>query len=105
MRKRLFILWLPVLFACNRAIDHEYVSKKMWEYDSGFSVGEGDFMHFSEKQNLFSLRGDTIYYKGRPKAILASLSKKYFNLTVRSIESGELGYYRNIEESMHWMDD
>ncbi len=89
------------LFSCANNIDIDYIKSKIWEHDSGFSVGEVDFMTFKNDQILFQLRGDTIYYSGNPKALIKSLDKKYFNLTVTSMDGKESGIYRNQEESLH----
>ena len=88
------------LVSCKDRVDIEYVRSKVWEHESGFRIGEGDFVVFRNNENLFQLRRDTIYYSDTPKALVKWLDKKRFNLTVVSIDGKESGVYRNQEESL-----
>jgi len=90
---------LITLASCNH-IDYEYIKKKIWNYDSGYRVGKGDFILFKSDQNLFKIKKDTIYYENRAVALITKLDKKLYNLTIKSIESNEIGLYRNDEESL-----
>ena len=99
--KFLFVLiFLLGIFSCNNAVDFVYVKSKVWSYDGGFKIGKGDFILFNEEEKLFALKGDTIFYEGRPRAIVTSVNKKLFIMEVQSIDGRETGIYRNTEESL-----
>lgn len=76
-----------------------YVNEKMWSYDRGFKIGEGDIVDF-EKPGLFKLRQDTIYYKETPKAIVKRLNKYFYEMTISSLDGKQTGRYRNVEEQL-----
>ena len=80
--------------------DLDYVKEKTWSYDSGFRIGEGDFVSFKDS-NLFRLQYDTIYYKGSPKATVKTVNKHFYQMTVTSITGKQAGSYTNIEEFTH----
>lgn len=88
-----------LFFSCNR-VDLEYVKSKSWNHDSGFRVGEGDFIILKGDQKIFELKNDTIFYKGNPRALVQSLDKKNYNLIISSIDHQSIGVYRNDEESL-----
>lgn len=98
--RNLAILFLSVFFCSCGGVDYKYVKSKYWSYDEGFRVGKGDFMFFDKGNENFSINGDTIFYKSKPTAIIVDLNKKYFSLTLKSIETGELGRYRDESESL-----
>ena len=95
-----FILFSVFIIVSGCGVDRDYVRQSEWVWDSGFRIGQGDFMKFDKQENIYQLNGDTIYYRGKPKAVLIALSKKFFNLTIRSVETGEIGYYNDIAESV-----
>src|SRR4051812_1193165 len=72
-----FILFLGC--SCNNKHDYAYVRSHLWNYDTGFRVGEGDFVEFQNDSKLFELKEDTIFYKGMPREIIKSVDKKLFN--------------------------
>jgi len=80
--------------------DYAYVKERRWAWDKGFSVGRGDVLFFGGDTGVFILRHDTILYQQKPRALVVELDKEMFNLTVRSIETGETGYYRDEGESL-----
>lgn len=100
--KFLYISVLSVTFlSCKEDIDLSYVKSNLWSYDSGFKIGEGDFVEFDRKQKIFELKGDTIFYNGNPRAIIESINKKYFLMKIKSIDGKEKGEYTNVEERLH----
>lgn len=94
------LIFLLAICSCSEPIDSTYVKSKTWSYDGGFKVGKGDFILFDEKEKLFELKGDTIYYEGKPRAIIKSVKKKTFTMQIKSIDGKEIGTYRNPEESL-----
>lgn len=91
---------LVAMVSCNEPVDGTYVRSKTWSYDGGFKIGKGDFVLFDDKEKLLDLKGDTIYYEGKPRAIIESVNKKAFIMKVKSIDGKEAGTYRNPEESL-----
>lgn len=101
MRLKLVIIFFVVIISsCNNDIDYQYIKSKTWNHDSGFKIGKGDIVEFKGSQTLFELKEDTIYYDSQPRAIIKALNKKYYNLTVTSIDGKETGSYRNDDESL-----
>lgn len=86
--------------SCKRGLDLNYIKSKTWSYISGFKIGKGDFILFDKKNELFDLKRDTIYYEGKPRAIIIELNKKMYAMKVRSIDGKASGEYRNPEESL-----
>lgn len=84
-------------FACGDSFDASYVRSKTWSYDGGFKVGKGDFIIFHNKEKLFDLKGDTIYYEGKPRAIVKSIDKSAFSMTVKSLDKKEIGTYIDLD--------
>lgn len=95
-----YIILLFLFFAiesCESSIDRKYIEENLWSYKSGFKVGKGDFISFS-KNNIFELKGDSIYYNNKPIAIVKSVDKKNFLMHLKSIDGKEHGIYRNVNE-------
>lgn len=86
--------------SCKRGLDLNYIKSKTWSYERGFKIGKGDFVLFDENNRLLDLRNDTIYYEGKPRAIIVELNKELYSLKVRSIDGKASGEYRNPEESL-----
>jgi hypothetical protein len=116
LRKKVFIITLMVITTiiifnwsfCRAVIsvltskviepDVEYIKSAQWSHDSGFKVGMSDFLEFDENDLTFELKGDTINYKGKPKAIIYRLNKYLNGLEVISIDTKEIGHYTNTKE-------
>lgn len=81
--------------------DLQYVKEKTWSYDSGFKIGEGDFVSF-DRTKLFQLHQDTIYYRSSPKALINRLNKHFSEMTVSSMDGKQKGTYTNVEERLQW---
>ena len=77
----------------------QYVKEKTWSYDSGFKIGDGDFVSFDSAE-LFQLHGDTIYYRNSPKALVKRLNKYFYEMTISSIDGKQKGAYTNVEERL-----
>ena len=100
MRYLFILTFVLLVMSCNNEpVDLTYVKSKTWSYDHGFKIGRGDFVLFEEKEKLFELKRDTIYYEGKPRAIIKNVNKKTFIMEVQSIGSNETGEYRSTEES------
>ena len=91
--------FLTGIISCNiEAVDLALVRSSNWQYDNGFKIGEGDFLSFDEGSKVFALRGDTIWYKGQPCALIKKMNKKNNELVVESLDKKEKGIYINMEE-------
>jgi len=102
MKKALLFSTIMILFIFIKIFffspfSEEYIKKTEWRFESGDKVGEGDFMEFTTSKNIFYLKNDTIYYKNKPKAIIESSNRIFYTLTVENINSGEKGYYIDME--------
>jgi hypothetical protein len=84
----------------NAKTDSAYVKDKLWSYDGGFKIGQGDFLEFRMGTTVFDLRGDTIFYKSKPRAKVTRLNRRLFQMRVESIETGEKGTYLNVDEQL-----
>jgi hypothetical protein len=100
MKVLFFLLSLVMILSCSDSIDVDYVKSKMWSYEKGYKVGQGDFINFDNKHKMFDIKEDTIYYGNIPKAIIIKVNKPNFELTLSSLNRKETGVYRNIEESL-----
>lgn len=86
-------IFFLLLSSCGTNIDNKCVEDNHWLYDSGFQIGEGDFMRFDLN---YSIKGDTIFYKNIPRAKCKSIFRN--ELKIESLDSKEKGYYINVEE-------
>ncbi len=93
----IMIIILGLLISCKKDINLQYVRDNMWQYDKGMKVGQGDFMEFDDPE-LFDLQNDTIYYKGKAKAVVTDVSVRDNELTVKDLVTGFNGYYINVIE-------
>ena len=103
MKERYLLFLLLLMLSCHErkpisASDFEYIKEKMWSYEGGIKIGQGDFVTFPDT-GLFQLHGDTIFYKNQPRATVERLNKQKFELTIRAVSDNNRGKYRNIEES------
>ena len=88
-------LCLLFLSSCKHSIDTDYIKNTGWSYDKGYRIT--DFINF--KQGLgYSIKGDTIFFENKPRAIIIALDKKGFNLTIRSLDGKNIGHYMDEKE-------
>lgn len=80
MRILFFLAFLFMIFSCKDSVDINYVKSKMWSYEKGFKVGQGDIIVFDDKHKIFEIKGDTIYFNNNPRAIIRNVSKKNFQM-------------------------
>jgi len=66
---------LVVLYSCKDA-NLNYVQSNLWQWDSGYKIGDGDFVEF-DTSNYYRLSHDT-YFQMREfqNALLYGLMKK-----------------------------
>lgn len=48
------------LFGCRQPADLEYVKSTAWIHNTGYRIGQGDYVAFLKGQTLFLLHNDTI---------------------------------------------
>lgn len=77
--------------------DIEYIQTNQWQYESGYKIGEGDFLEF-DIDTVFVLQSDTIVYKSVPKATIVRLDKYLNEIEIRSLNTKQSGIYVNSEE-------
>jgi hypothetical protein len=65
-------------------------------YDSGFRIFE--YMDFEKTD--YSISRDTIFYKNVPKCVIVNLDKSKSELTIKSLDDGKMGYYRDEREML-----
>ena len=83
------------LYSCKHA-DLNYVKTNLWQWDSGYKIGDGDFIEF-DTSNYYRLSHDTIIREGIPKCTVTWTDAKSYEMKVRSF-NGEYGLYINTEE-------
>lgn len=85
----LAILSLLLITRCSQMNDE--IKKSWWKYGSGYHIG--DVLRFDDN----NLKGDTIYSKNEPKAIISSCGKGVFRqnavLEIKDLETGKVGTY------------
>ena len=102
MKKTIIVALIILLFLIIKIFyfsssTEKYIEYAEWRYESGFKIGEGDFMDFTTSKDIFFLKNDTIYYKKTPKAIIVSSNKLFYTLTIKSIDNGNVGKYIDME--------
>ena len=85
------IIVLLTLLSCESRNDNV---KTNWKYMKGYHFG--DFLSF--KNENIKIHGDTIYRDSHPYAIIENFEKTFLfgtenKLTLKNIETGELGFY------------
>ena len=80
----------------SKKADMEYVKTSLWQWDTGFKIGEGDFVDF-DTTNFYTISNDTIFRKGVPRCIVIETDKDRYSMKIESL-AGELGYYFDSEE-------
>lgn len=93
-------LTMLMLLSCQRPIDVKSVETSLWTWDGGFKVGEGDVISFAIPQQLFAMKGDTLYYRGNPRAIIVEVMDSGYRMKLTSLDRKEVGFYRNVDESL-----
>jgi len=97
--KKTFPMIAGLLFAgssvsCGHT-DLNYVRSSQWVWDSGYKIGDGDFVDFDS--DFYILSHDTIYRKGIPKCVVIKTDKKGYQMVVKSLD-GQIGYYDDTQE-------
>ena len=101
MKKVYYLILSVIFFSCKNSISQEdlkYVKENTWQWDKGFKIAEGEFVSFDKNSLVYKLSNDTIYYHNIPTALIKKINKKYYELTVSSIDGKSKGVYINIEE-------
>jgi hypothetical protein len=86
---------VPLLFSCHH-IDPNYVQSNLWQWDSGYKIGDGDFVDF-DTSAYYNLSHDTIFREGIPNCIVVWTDAKSYQMKVKSF-TGQTGLYINTEE-------
>lgn len=94
--RRLTSVLIFAVSSCNR-VDVDYVKSNLWQHEKGFKVGKGDFIDF-DNNTVFDLKSDTIYYKGRPRAVIVDVDSIENTLLLFDVESKAEGLYVNTQE-------
>ena len=91
-----FVFSIVIFIAsCKSNIDIEYIKSTGWSYDKVYRVT--DFISF--KQGLsYSINGDTIIFENKPRAIIISLDKGAYDLTIKSLDGKNIGHYMDERE-------
>ena len=85
---------LVVLYSCKHA-DLNYVQSNLWQWDSGYKIGDGDFVEF-DTSNYYRLSHDTILREGIPKCIVVRTDAQNYEMKIKSF-AGQTGIYINTE--------
>ena len=90
MKLLYLFLGLSLFISCH-TIDQNSLKDCWWKYGGGFRTGEVIMFDGS------NIKGDTIFRKDKPAAIIRYCGDRYFAngliLEIQSIETGELGTY------------
>lgn len=68
-----------------------YVTKTMWQYQTGHRFVSSDFIKFYEPS--WDLSGDTIFHMDKPIGIVTSASEYWETMTVESLDGNDEGVY------------
>lgn len=92
MKNWLCYLLTSLLFT-SCAVHDEELKKGFWKFGGGYYIG--DFLDF----NTYDLRNDTIYFRGKPEAILKSTTKGFMGyedyMIIQDLNSDETGRYHH----------
>jgi hypothetical protein len=96
----LFILFVISLFvvSCKHSIDTDYIKSTGWAYSEGYRVT--DFLTF-DASGYYSIRHDTLFIHGKPRAVIIDLDKESYDLTIRSLDGKKEGHYMDEREMFH----
>ena len=75
----------------SKKVDINYVKSAVWQWDKGFKIGDGDYVHF-DKTDFHTISHDTIFRKGIPRCLIIETDKEKYLMIVKSL-IGEIGYY------------
>jgi hypothetical protein len=90
------ICTLVLLFLSCHHADLKDVQSNLWQWDSGYKIGDGDFVDF-DNSTYYKLSNDTIFKEGIPKCIVVWTDAKNYEMKVKSFD-GQTGIYINTEE-------
>jgi hypothetical protein len=83
-------LSLILCAACTNRIDVKHIESTEWMYNNGYNAA--DLLRF-DSSNLCSIKKDTLFVDGQPRALIINLDKKANDLTVRSLDGKKEGHY------------
>jgi hypothetical protein len=92
------LLILMALPACKSPLDIDYIKSTGWSYDGGYRIT--DFLTF-DTTGYYSIKVDTIFVENKPQAIILSLDKKEFHLSIRSLDGEKVGHYTDERGMLH----
>jgi hypothetical protein len=98
MKPVFYTLSLFFLSACKHPIDVAYIKSTGWSYADGYRVT--DFMNFDQGTG-YIIKGDTIFFEDKPRALIVVLDKKAFDLTIESLDGKRVGHYMDEREMFH----
>jgi|SRR5450432_2147975 len=98
MKAIIFGVGIFLFCSCNSSIDVEYIKSTGWSYSEGYRVT--DFLTF-DKTGYYTIKNDTLFVDGRPRALIAGLNKKKYDLTIKSLDGGKEGHYMDEKEMQH----
>jgi hypothetical protein len=84
-----------ICFCACQSIDEKMLTKAVWQYDSGYKIGQGDFIEFDDS-NFCKIRDNVVYYNNQARAEVESVSN--YQLDVISIQTREKGVYLNTRQ-------
>ena len=92
-------IYLLTLISCGRT-DIKEISKYWWKYGEGYILN--DFLMFDEN----NLKGDTIYSKNKPAALIKYCGTPIFQdhlvLEIKSLETNKIGRYHGKGLKSHF---
>lgn len=97
----LISIWLGVYIFTKP--DFAYVSQSEWRYDSGFQIGDGEFLYFDANDADTKIEQDTIFYNGQRTALIKRTYPSHLLMVVESLNTKEKGIYR--ETGAHLEDE
>ncbi len=86
-----------IFYACKSSIDLDYLKSTGWSYDKGYRVT--DFINFKQSMG-YMIKGDTLFFDGKPRAIIINIDKKSYTLTIGSLDRKDIGYYMDEQEML-----
>lgn len=95
---KILSICLVIIFLLNFITNYTYIRSSLWQYESGFRIGQGDFIEFGIDDNIYEICGNKIFYKNEYKADIVSISKFNSTFTIKSIKTNEIGVYTNTNE-------
>lgn len=101
-----YLLVLVVIFySCKqRKFNVQYVLKTAWNHDSGYKIGERDYIFFDTTHKVFELIKDTIFYKGIATALITDVNENTYTLTISSLKENSVGVYVDDNQALKEID-